>query len=215
MLMRPNTFQIRECLNPACRLRYPLVADAVFGDRCPSCLAETVVAIEQPLEPADVAVAATAPHHVFEALLDNVRSAMNVGSVFRTAEGLGFRHLYLAGITPTPKVPGVRKAALGAENSLAWSQHNNALELTVSLRARGHQIWVLENLLGAEPLNRHVTFRASTVPVVLVAGNERTGVDPAIVEAADRVICVPTLGRKSSLNAAVAFAIAAYALIFD
>ncbi len=64
-----------------------------------------------------------------QALVDNVRSAWNVGSIFRSAEGFGFDHLYLCGITPTPANEDVNKTALGAQDSVSWSSHRNAVDL--------------------------------------------------------------------------------------
>lgn len=84
------------------------------------------------------------------------------------------------------------------------------MELLRMLKKKGHEIWVLENMPGAAPIDQVDLTTVHSAPVVLVVGSEITGVDPGIVEAADSVLCLP--GRKTSLNVAVAFAIAAYAL---
>lgn len=147
-----------------------------------------------------------------EALLDNVRSALNVGSIFRTAEGLGLAHIYLAGITPTPEDTEIRRTSLGAERQVAWSWHPNALGLLPALRERRYKIWALENAPEANVLDsRDLTWAGSTQAVIVV-GNEVTGVDPGILSVADRVVRLSMRGRKASFNAAVAFAIAAYLL---
>ncbi len=148
-----------------------------------------------------------------DALLDNVRSALNVGSIFRTAEGLGVHHIYLGGITPTPESPNVRKASLGAERSLSWSHHPNGLNLIGALKKRGYRIRVLENLPNSQPLGAAAIVRKLPSPLLLVVGNEVTGVDPAILELADDLVCIPMSGQKMSLNVATAFAIAVYGLI--
>lgn len=147
-----------------------------------------------------------------EALLDNIRSAANVGSIFRTAEGFGFEHIYLGGITPCPDDLDVKKTSLGSEEFVAWTYHRNSMELLRMLKKKGHEIWVLENMPGAAPIDQVDLTTVHSAPVVLVVGSEITGVDPGIVEAADSVLCLPMFGRKTSLNVAVAFAIAAYAL---
>ncbi len=146
-----------------------------------------------------------------EAVLDNVRSGQNVGSILRSAEALGIERLYLAGITPTPVEGEVRKASLGAEGCVRWSHHNNGLELARRLQQSNHSIWVLENLPHARRPEQ-VSPTAPKAPPVLIVGNEVTGVDPGIVELADEVICLPMRGHKTSFNAAVAFALAVYAL---
>ena len=147
-----------------------------------------------------------------EAMLDNVRSALNVGSIFRSAEGLGLQRLYLAGITPTPADAKVRKAALGAETSIQWSQHNNGLDLARLLKKRGRAIWALESTGGAVPVQYGAALLNDANQPVLVVGNEVVGLDPGILEIADRVLCLPMLRQKTSFNAAVAFALAAYVL---
>jgi 23S rRNA (guanosine2251-2'-O)-methyltransferase len=190
-----------------------LTEDASFGNRCPRCLGATVAVFEGVLPGFEDRNAAAAPSSArFEALLDNVRSALNVGSIFRTAEGFGFGHIYLAGITPTPEDIEVRKTSLGAESSLPWSDHRNALDLLSTLKQRGREIWVLENVPEAIALDPRKISWANSAHVVLVVGNEVTGVDPGILAAADRALRLSMFGRKTSFNAAAAFAIAAYAL---
>lgn len=114
-------------------LRFPLVEGQI--ERCPRCLGETVKIAEYPLErePAKVVDAASHPGPLV--LLDNIRSAWNVGAIFRTADGFGFSGLHLCGITPTPENDAVRKTSLGAENNLPWQYHPNALRATQNGRA--------------------------------------------------------------------------------
>lgn len=139
-------------------------------------------------------------------VLDNLRSAWNVGAVFRTAEAAGFQHIHLCGITPTPPHPGIAKTALGAEQALLWSYHPNVLELVHHLRNQGWQLWALETSgqpwTPGEPAPDH--------PLVLVIGNERTGVHPWVLQACHRVVSIPMRGRKRSLNVAVAFGVVAF-----
>lgn len=143
-------------------------------------------------------------------LADNLRSAYNVGALFRCADGVAAEHLYLCGISPTPAHPGVGKTALGAEQAVAWSYHAHAPRLARTLQARGVQIWVLERTPNAVDLFR--TQIPTQGHMVLVVGNERAGVDPALVALADRQVYLPMAGTKGSLNVAGAAAVALYHL---
>ena len=145
----------------------------------------------------------------YSVLLDNIRSALNVGSIFRSADGFGFRHLYLCGITPTPENAEVCKSAIGAEQAVEWSTHRNAVALIASLRNQYIEIWGLEKTDNSIPINSAVQNREKSHPLVLIVGNEVTGVDPGILDLADRVVHIPMRGQKRSLNVAVAFAVAA------
>jgi len=145
-------------------------------------------------------------------LLDNIRSAWNVGSILRTAEGFGFSHAYHCGITPGPNHPGVQKTSLGSDQVVACSSHKDALRLVSELWEAGSITLALEAIDGALPIDMLEPGEFDGKPVVLVVGNEVTGVDPAILETANRVICLPMRGRKRSFNVAVAFGAAAWAL---
>lgn len=150
---------------------------------------------------------------ILHALLDNLRSAWNVGSIFRSADGAGLQHLYLCGTTPQPPHAGIHKTALGAEDTVTWSYAPNALWLARELRANGMRLWALESGLQAQSL-----FAAHTAshhaPLVLIVGNERSGIDPDILPLCERTLWIPMLGIKESLNVAIAFGIAAYTLRF-
>lgn len=151
-----------------------------------------------------------------EALLDNVRSAWNVGSMFRTADGFGVRKLHLCGITPTPENEGVRKTALGAEQSVPWESYRNALDAACELRSGGRQLWALEHDPRARALPDFTqSITASLEDVVLIAGNEITGVDPQLLDLCDQIIHIPMRGTKRSFNVAVAFGIAVYNLVSE
>jgi tRNA G18 (ribose-2'-O)-methylase SpoU len=155
-----------------------------------------------------------------EALLDNIRSLRNVGSMFRTADGAGLAHLYLGGVTPSPEHPKLAKTALGAERSVPWSRHPDACVAAAELCAGGRRLWALEG--GPRSLSifdpavalAAAERRASEQPVVLVLGHEVSGVDPRIVDQCERVIHLPMMGIKDSLNVSVALGIAAYVLRF-
>jgi tRNA G18 (ribose-2'-O)-methylase SpoU len=154
-------------------------------------------------------------------LLDNIRSAWNVGSILRSADGFGFAHAYLCGITPLGDHEAVTKTALGAENSVPWSYHKDAVRLVKGLKVEGWNVYALEEDPRAEPItqspnhpitNHPITNHPIINPSVLILGNEVTGVDPDLLDLCDRILYIPMLGEKKSFNVAIAFGIAAYAL---
>jgi 23S rRNA (guanosine2251-2'-O)-methyltransferase len=201
-------FHFVECENDACRLRFPLDLIAFKGNYCPRCGSRLRVAStstpSQPSGPSSITSQVT-----LIGLLDNIRSSHNVGSIFRSADGTGFSHLYLCGITPTPDHnPEIAKTALGAEKAVAWSYHTNAVDLARSLQLQGFGLIALERcarskLIQALHLSPKLTY-------VLMVGSEPAGVDPDLLQIADQVVSLPMLGVKESLNVAVSFSIAAY-----
>jgi tRNA G18 (ribose-2'-O)-methylase SpoU len=148
-------------------------------------------------------------------LLDNIRSALNVGSIFRSADGFGFKNIYLCGITPTPEIPEVNKSAIGAEDFVEWSAHKNAVNLITKLKKGDCEIWALETSQNSIPIYSAISGRKNTQPLVLVLGNEVTGIDPGILEIANCQVYLPMRGHKRSFNVAVAFAIAAQIISFN
>jgi tRNA G18 (ribose-2'-O)-methylase SpoU len=144
-------------------------------------------------------------------LLDNIRSAWNAGSILRSADGFGFTHAYLCGITPTADNEAVTKTALGAEDSVPWSYHKDATKLIKGLKAEGWKIYALEEDARSQPLFQIPDAQSSNL-AVLIVGNEVTGVDPDLLDLCDEIFYIPMLGEKKSFNVAIAFGIAAYAL---
>lgn len=146
-------------------------------------------------------------------LLDNIRSAWNVGSILRSADGFGFGHAYLCGITPTPDPltssgRAVLKTSLGAENSVTWSHHKDAVKLAAGLKKEGWKILALEE--GGRDIGRmHFDLPGKSV---LVLGSEVAGADPELLTLSDEVLSIPMRGEKRSLNVAIAFSVAAFAL---
>jgi tRNA G18 (ribose-2'-O)-methylase SpoU len=210
----PQNYTIRLCQNPACGLRYPLTEAHPFGTRCPLCLGETRPVFEAglPFE-APPALAGPLPGRGFYALLDNVRSAWNVGAIFRTADGFGVEKLHLCGITPTPQNESVKKTALGAEKTVAWEHSRNALQAASDLKSQGWRLWALEQDSRS---SRDFRFPPGGWPrpgLVLIVGSEVTGVDPGLLDLCERIVEIPMLGSKRSLNVEVAFGIAAHTLL--
>ena len=200
---------IWECGAAECRLRFPAAAHEAVHGRCPRCGGKAQI-VRRLTPPAEASSSRTARASLpAAALLDNVRSVFNVGSIFRSADGAGFCHLYLCGVTPTPAHPKLAKTALGAERSVGWSQHNNAVDQARELLAAGWSLWALEETVAAQSL---WTFDLSPAPVVLVVGSEVTGVDPDLLALCHGALAIPMHGRKRSLNVATAFGVAAVIL---
>lgn len=211
--MSLNELLIRHCTRPNCGFRFPVAGQSEGYETCPKCGAPTRLT-QSPYSNLKVEnQAGRIDGPTIEVLLDNIRSAMNVGSMFRTADGAGIRHIHLCGITPAPDHPKIAKTALGAEFSIPWTQHWDAVSASAAIKAAGYKIWVLEG--GSQSQSIFDVIPAiPTSPILLVVGNEVSGVDPAILEICDRIIHLPMQGIKHSLNVAVAFGIAVYTLRF-
>lgn len=205
-------FQMRQCVQEACRFRFPVPAAGKKGKACPRCGAATYAATEPFAGERPRAVSGNEAPPV-EALLDNVRSIYNVGSIFRTADGAGVGFIHLCGITATPEHPKVAKTALGAEAAVSWQYHNNGVDAVEALKENGRRLWALESGRGSQSLF-NIDPGPNGAPIVLVVGNERAGVDPDILELCDRLLYIPMQGVKASLNVATSFGIAAYHLRF-
>ncbi|HJS17376.1 MAG TPA: TrmH family RNA methyltransferase [Anaerolineales bacterium] len=224
--MPEGTYEIRIC--ESCGLRYPLVVGQRFGTRCPVCMGETRIVLSRelvtepapPLRPAPFDYADTPAglpkRGGMAVLLDNIRSAWNVGSILRSADGFGFSQAYLCGITSTPENEAVTRTSLGAEDSVPWSYHKDAVKLVQGLKKEGFHIEALEDHERAMDIRlaaSHGNFsKQQTNKSVLVVGNEITGVDPQLIDLCDRIFHIQMLGEKRSFNVAIAFSIAAFAL---
>ena len=215
-----SKFVTRQCTRADCRLRFPVAADSRLGDLCPHCGAETAVDLGYDSLDARVPVAAVETMRVgaqgpeVAALLDNVRSLRNVGSMFRTADGAGLLHMHLGGFTPTPAHPQMAKTSLGAEATVPWTLHRDGAAAAAWLRDAGHRLWALEGGPGAEDFYAMSLSERTGPPIVLVLGHEVSGVDPRILACCERVLRLPMLGAKGSLNVSVAFGVAVYGLRF-
>lgn len=204
------SYEIRQCADDACRFRYPTVIGE--GVLCPVCKSSTVAFALPEIVHRQTAVTATPPHHI-EVLLDNIRSLHNVGSIFRTADGAGVKHLHLCGITATPEHKKLAKTALGAHTQMGWTYTCNGLDTAVALKNQGCQLWALEETPQAQSLYK-INLPPSDTRILLIMGNENIGIDPAILNLCDQIISLPMYGIKDSLNVSVAFGIAVYHLNF-
>lgn len=161
-------------------------------------------------------------------ILDNIRSRENVGSIFRTSDAVGVGKVYLCGITPVPKMnhevgimnhdgtDKIAKTALGAEKWVPWEYHKQTWRLIDRLKKEGYQIIALENTKTAENI---FSAKSESISgegkIALIVGNEVSGLSSEILKRSDKVVAIPQYGHKESLNVAVAFGIAVYAIVHN
>lgn len=134
-------------------------------------------------------------------VLDNIRSAHNVGSVFRTADSFRMDKVFLCGITAFPPSPEIHKSALGAEFSVAWEHCPDTLALIGRLREQGYSIVSVEQTVKSVKLDEFK--REEGKKYALVFGNEVDGVAQEVVDASDFALEIPQYGTKHSLNVSV------------
>jgi tRNA G18 (ribose-2'-O)-methylase SpoU len=146
------------------------------------------------------------PLHV---VLADIRSAFNVGSIFRTADAAAAAGLYLCGCCAYPPNVKLAKTALGADQYVPWRHCGATAEALARLRAQGVPIIGVE---AADPAAAHTAFPWPK-PVAVVFGNEVDGLDAATLAACDKVVRIPMLGRKNSLNVATAAGIVMFEIL--
>lgn len=134
-------------------------------------------------------------------VLDNIRSAHNVGSAFRTADAFHADRICLCGICAQPPSAEIHKSALGAEDSVPWEHFADALDAVRRLREEGYEIISVEQTVRARQLQEFTPEQGKRY--ALVFGNEVDGVQQSVVDASDFAIEVPQWGCKHSLNVSV------------
>jgi tRNA G18 (ribose-2'-O)-methylase SpoU len=144
------------------------------------------------------------------AVLENIRSAYNVGSVFRTADAFLLHSLYICGYTAFPPHKEIRKTALGAEDSVSWKYVKNIQEAIEEIRQAGYKVYAVEQ---AEESWKLGSFAVEEEKVAVIFGNEVTGVEQSTIALCDGVIEIPQLGMKHSLNVATAAGVVLWELI--
>lgn len=144
------------------------------------------------------------------AVLENIRSAYNVGSVFRTADAFLLEGVYICGYTACPPHKEIKKTALGAEDSVSWKYFKKIDEAVEELRVAGYKIYAVEQ---AEKSWKLGSFAVDEEKVAVVFGNEVTGVEQSTIALCDGVIEIPQLGMKHSLNVATAAGVVLWELI--
>lgn len=142
-------------------------------------------------------------------LVHNIRSAYNVGSIFRTADGAGVTKIVISGYSARPPHKGVLKTALGAEISVPWETMRQPGPWLKKMKHAGYTIVALEQTAKSKNI---FTWKPKR-KMVLIVGNEVRGISPALVQGSDVQVEIPMRGAKESLNVASAFAVAAYQLL--
>lgn len=156
-------------------------------------------------------------------ILDNLRSSANVGSILRTADSAGVERVICCGSTPYPRLQNdtrdpvvinrnmreISKTALGAESSVAVEYISDTAEAIRHVRDANMTIYALEQTENASNLLHETPI----LPAVLIVGNEVNGVRNSVIELCDKVLEIPQLGSKESLNVSVATGIAVYKLL--
>ncbi len=139
-------------------------------------------------------------------ILHNIRSTHNVGSIFRTADGVGVQKIYITGYTPTPKdrfgreVKEIHKTALGAEKSVQW-ENTDINSILTQLKKEGFYITAIEQDPKAVRLPN---YKRKHKKVAFILGNEIRGVSKALKEKCDNIVEIPMMGKKESLNVSTA-----------
>lgn len=138
-------------------------------------------------------------------VLDNIRSAHNVGSAFRTADAFGVDKIYLGGICPVPPSPELRKVALGAEEVIPSEHVDDVVALVTRLQAEGYTVIAVEQTVHSVKLDEFQ--REPGRKYALVFGNEVNGVQQEVVDACDYALEIPQQGTKHSLNVSVSIGV--------
>jgi tRNA G18 (ribose-2'-O)-methylase SpoU len=134
-------------------------------------------------------------------VLDNVRSAQNVGAFFRTGDAFAVERVMLCGITATPPSRDIHKSSLGAEFTVAWEYYQTTTEAVTMLKEQGYTVLAIEQVEGAVMLDKLDVD--PTKKYAIVFGNEVMGVDQTVVDICDGAIEVPQVGTKHSINVSV------------
>ena len=145
------------------------------------------------------------------AVIENVRSAYNVGSLFRTADAFLLEAIYITGYTAKPPHKEIKKTALGAEDTVDWKYFSNATEAIALLKESGYTVYAVEQVQNSFSLEK-VNFQ-STEKIAVIFGNEVTGVEQETILQCDGCIEIPQLGMKHSLNIATAAGVVLWEII--
>ena len=145
-------------------------------------------------------------------VLDNIRSAHNVGSAFRTADSFGIDKVFLCGISAVPPSAEIRKSALGAEDAVPWEHFDDTLEAVTALREQGYTLVAVEQTVHSQKLGADFR-REPGRKYALVFGNEVYGVRQDVVDACDLSLEIPQYGTKHSLNVSVSVGVVLWEMV--
>lgn len=147
--------------------------------------------------------------HPVHVVLDNLRSAYNVGSIFRTSDACAVEHIHLCGMSAHPPHKKIEKTALGAFEYVPWTYYEKTSSAIEALHAQGIPVVAIEVTPDATP---HVVY-PWTQPVAVVFGNEVTGINEKTLGRCDAVVCIPMGGYKNSMNVATSFGVIVYEIL--
>lgn len=142
------------------------------------------------------------------AIIDNIRSLYNIGSIFRTADGLGVKKIFICEKSGTPKgkqLDKIHKTSLGAEKSTAWEYSKSTVKTITRLKQQGFEIIAIEKTLNSQSI---LDYKMTNKKIALIFGHELYGVNEAVLALSNRIIHLPMMGSKQSYNVSVAFALA-------
>lgn len=145
------------------------------------------------------------------AVLENIRSAYNVGSVFRTSDAFLLQGIYLTGYTCTPPHKEIKKTALGAEDTVDWQHFENAADAVADLKSKGFKVYAVEQTVGSWSLEK--TNFAADEKIAVVFGNEVSGLEETTIQLCDGCIEIPQIGMKHSLNIATAAGVVLWEIV--
>jgi 23S rRNA (guanosine2251-2'-O)-methyltransferase len=145
------------------------------------------------------------------AVLENIRSAYNIGSVFRTADAFLLEAVYIIGYSAVPPHKEIKKTALGAEDTVSWQHFANATDAITALKEAGYKIYAVEQVENSISLEQFKSNPGDKIAVIF--GNEVTGVEQTTIAQCDGTIEIPQLGMKHSLNIATAAGVVLWELV--
>lgn len=137
-------------------------------------------------------------------VLDSIRSAHNIGAIFRNSDCFHIHKIILTGLSPTPENPQVQKTAMGTETLTIWEYQKSAIKAVKELKEKGFQIWSIETGNQSEPLN---SIQDCPEAVALIFGHEVYGISLELLQLSDKVIHIPLRGSKNSLNVSISHGI--------
>ncbi|MFZ2523490.1 MAG: TrmH family RNA methyltransferase [Minisyncoccia bacterium] len=148
-------------------------------------------------------------------LIHDIRSTHNVGSIFRTSDTVGVNKIYISGYSPTPKDKysrarkDIAKVALGAEETIPWEYLKSPLTTIKSLKKEGFEV------VGLEQNKKSIDYKKykSNDKLLFIVGNEVLGMDAKLISTCDKIIEIPMLGKKESLNVSVAFGVSIFRIL--
>ena len=152
----------------------------------------------------------TTEKHPAIVILDDVRSMHNVGAIFRTCDAFAVTALYLCGYTPAPPHRDIHKTALGATETVTWSNFTTTMDAVAAAREAGYKIMAVEQAHNSIMLN---DLHWASEKIALVFGNEVTGVNEQVLETADGCIEIPQWGAKHSLNISVSVGVVLWEMV--